>query len=365
MPLRVSIVEANEYQTQANRTSRINWSNINGPDVALLGIIGELGSLASVIKKYQRDSDAYSDFESHFIEELGDVLWYVTIVSTRLGVRFSKWPDARNFNSLFEGVYSLHEHVYEVSKERASLSQASERPIKSVEVLVNELLRDLQGLAVLMGADLFNLSRYSCDKILSYWCSFDSVPARKFDADFPSYERLPREFVVDFIDVDNGDSLIIMMNGIAIGDRLTDNSYLDDGYRFHDVFHLAGAVTLGWSPVFRRMLKRKRKSDSKKDEVEDGARAAIIEEAVINHIYDYARPNFLEGMTRVDLDLIKRIQNLVRGYEVAECEPWEWEDCILKSYEIFRMLRKSGGGRLLMNAETRTITYKKIKQVIE
>ena len=38
-----------------------------------------------------------------------------------------------------------------------------------------------------------------------------------------------------------------------LGNDLMDNAYEDDGYRFHDVFHLACAAVLGWSPVLRAL----------------------------------------------------------------------------------------------------------------
>jgi hypothetical protein len=48
--------------------------------------------------------------------------------------------------------------------------------------------------------------------------------------------------------------------GKPLGDDLTDNAYVDDGYRFHDVIHLALIAHLGWSPVVRGLMRRKRKS---------------------------------------------------------------------------------------------------------
>src|SRR2546425_1996035 len=51
---------------------------------------------------------------------------------------------------------------------------------------------------------------------------------------------------------------------------IQDNAYDDDGYRFHDVFHFAHLAILGWSPVLRKLLKRKRRNDVLVDEVEDG-----------------------------------------------------------------------------------------------
>jgi hypothetical protein len=45
--------------------------------------------------------------------------------------------------------------------------------------------------------------------------------------------------------------VFLRRNGVNIGDRLTDNKLEKDDYRFHDVFHLANAAILGWSPVLR------------------------------------------------------------------------------------------------------------------
>jgi hypothetical protein len=44
------------------------------------------------------------------------------------------------------------------------------------------------------------------------------------------------------------------MNGVFIGDPLTDNIRDPDGYRFHDVFHFARAAILHWSPTFRALI---------------------------------------------------------------------------------------------------------------
>ena len=66
--------------------------------------------------------------------------------------------------------------------------------------------------------------------------------------------------------------------------------------RFHDVFHLANAAILHWSPVFRALIRQKRKSDPKIDEVEDGGRATVVEEGLTAWIFSYAKGlNFFEG----------------------------------------------------------------------
>lgn len=356
-------MQARDYQSEAKRTDNIPWNESHGSEVAILGVIGELGSLASVIKKHQRDKDAYMQYRDDFFEELGDILWYVTAIATRYGIIFSDWEHPRKVSlNIHESFYKLNDSIIELSKRRESLRK--KECDDSIITTINETLDCLQDLSHLIGSNLSEIARAGIDKTLAYWSGFQNFPARQYDKKYPVYEQLPRQFSVEFQSISEGKAVMMMMNGLAIGDRLTDNSNDDDGYRFHDVFHIAGVAMLGWSPVFRRILKLKRKSNSRTDEVQDGARAAIVEEAVLNHIFDYARGcKFLDGMQRVDLDLIKRVQKLVRGYEVEECEPWEWKMCILKSYEIFRFLKKQGGGRVVVDADERSIAFEELPPI--
>ncbi len=88
--------------------------------------------------------------------------------------------------------------------------------------------------------------------------------------------------------------------------------HLKDGYGYHDVIHLAFAAVLGWSPLVRKMLKAKRKSDPKVDQVEDGGRAIATEEGLSAMIFAYARDyNFLEGKSSVSTELLRMIKNMV------------------------------------------------------
>src|SRR5690606_18663502 len=116
---------------------------------------------------------------------------------------------------------------------------------------------------------------------------FDTEHSDRFiiyDADFPPEEQFPREFEVQFDVIhESGKEKVRVINnstGQQLGDDITDNSHQDDGYRFHDVFHFGYVAYLGWSPVVRKLMGIKRKSNNKMDEVEDGARAAIIEELI-------------------------------------------------------------------------------------
>jgi NTP pyrophosphatase (non-canonical NTP hydrolase) len=349
-------MDAIAYQKEAGRTVRFNWAKKHGSDIAILGAIGELGSLASILKKRQRDQHAYSDFEQHLAEEIGDILWYVVTMASRMEVVIEQWPNSDHVElDEFESTYALFDHIYLLHKQKDKLF--SQEPIsESTKNLFEQILTKLQHLARFVGQDLSKIAVTCINKTVSYWGHLDGFPAREFDKGFPFYEKLPRKFEIEFLSLEQSGTTIMRMNGVQLGDRLTDNSYEDDGYRFHDVFHIAGAGLLGWSPVFRRLLKAKRKSHPQTDEVEDGARAAIIEEAIINHIYDYARPGFLENITRVDLDLINRVRSLVCGYEVSDCEPWEWQHCILESYRIFREIKKAGSGILKVDAQARSLT---------
>ncbi|NKC15088.1 MAG: hypothetical protein GKR94_23725 [Gammaproteobacteria bacterium] len=147
-------------------------------------------------------------------------------------------------------------------------------------------------------------------------------------------------------------------NGINFGDRLTDNIEDPDGYRFHDIFHFAYAVHLGWSPVIRALLKCKRKSAPALDEGQDGARAAIVEEAVSAVVFNRAkRLNFFDNLTHVDYDLLKTIQEFVAGFEVAAVPLWQWEKAILNGYEIFRKLLHNRGGSVQLDLNQRELTY--------
>jgi hypothetical protein len=86
-----------------------------------------------------------------------------------------------------------------------------------------------------------------------------------FDEAYPPKEQLPRLLKIHVFDSkeDKRAYMKILPDGVQIGDPLTDNAYDDDGYRFHDVMHLANLAVLGWSPVMRGLLKLKRKSNPK------------------------------------------------------------------------------------------------------
>ena len=93
------------------------------------------------------------------------------------------------------------------------------------------------------------------------------------------------------------------------------------------MFHLANAAVLGWSPVARaRFFQRKRKSNPRVDNVEDGGRAIVIEEAIAAYMFAYARNhNYLEGVTSLDFHVLRTFRAFTEGLEVRRDNYGKWK----------------------------------------
>ena len=74
-------LSAKEYDRFAAASDRLTADM----DTALLGLVGEVGSLVSALKKKRRDTDGFLGYHDAVLEELGDVLWYVSAVARRGG----------------------------------------------------------------------------------------------------------------------------------------------------------------------------------------------------------------------------------------------------------------------------------------
>jgi len=181
-----------------------------------------------------------------------------------------------------------------------------------------------------------------------------------FDKGFPKDERLPRQFSVVFVEkpLEGSVQVKIVVSGVIIGDALTDNALEDDGYRYHDAFHLAYAAILGWSPVTRTLLRRKRKSNKQTDEVEDGARAIIVEEAISVFLFNQAQTrDEFRALSSIDVSLLKTVIRLGGNLEVKRCTAKQWQLAIYKGYELFRQLRDNRGGTVSLDLDKTSISY--------
>ncbi|WP_186266933.1 nucleoside triphosphate pyrophosphohydrolase family protein [Burkholderia gladioli] len=181
-----------------------------------------------------------------------------------------------------------------------------------------------------------------------------------FDDIFEENERLPRRFEVELSEVVvKGRTKIRMrVNGKKIGDDLTDNADDPDGYRFHDVFHLGYVAVLGWSPVIRKLLKRKRKSNPQIDEVQDGGRAQVLDEGVAALVFDYAKEHrWLEGVTDLDYKLLRTVKGVTSLLEVRERSLGEWQRAILVGFDVWRQVLSAGGGKILVDQDAKNLTF--------
>ena len=218
---------------------------------------------------------------------------------------------------------------------------------------LGDILWYLANVSSKFGLSLSEIAERNLLKTRNRWIVKEegSTHRNLYDASFPPLEQLPRRMDV-LINEEGSSKVRMLMEGIQIGDTLRDNRYEDDGYRFHDVFHLAYASVLGWSPTLRALLKRKRKSNPIVDEVEDGGRARVIEEGIAAMVFSYAeRNNFLDGARGVNYELLRTIKQMTAHLEVHSRSEGDWEKAIMLGFELWRDIRARGHGRLYADLE--------------
>jgi len=184
-----------------------------------------------------------------------------------------------------------------------------------------------------------------------------------FDEHFSREEQLPRKFSVLFKEVGSPTrpAVKVSYNDEPLGDVINDNAYGNDFYRYHDIFHYTFATLLGWSPCARAMLRKKRKSDAIIDTIEDGARAAITEEAISLIIFNEAkRKAFFEHHRKVSKTTLRIIKEMTENFEVKYRSGADWEFAILRSYDIFRKLITHQGGKVDFDMVMKEIEFSTI-----
>jgi NTP pyrophosphatase (non-canonical NTP hydrolase) len=370
------------YAEQALTTDqRSDGASLSFP---LLGLFGETGSLLSEVKKKQRDRASYIGYAEAVVEELGDVLWYVTAVAARGGLALEEIMAAAVSNSGVNGheTLSLASLQPAIMQRQSGPSSAFENTLLRLAgevglLMTDQLAASLSNRAVLSdrliaitrtliqaaneaGVTLEAAAVKNLAKIFDRWPRLRVHP-EPLDAGAVADEQLPRELEIDIFERQvRGQTYVFQRcNGVNIGDRLTDNAIEADDYRFHDVFHFAHVAVLTWSPVVRSLLRLKRKSDPMVDEVQDGARAILIEEGITTWIF--SRASKLDLFDRIQpgqlsFDLLKHVRQFVGGYEVDQCPLWTWEEAILQGYEAFRFLRKHRQGRLRIDMNNRRLS---------
>lgn len=289
------------YQDAASGTDQFAGQNAKkdeGLMIPLLGLAGETGTLLAEFKKKIRDKESYQGFHEKAEEELGDILWYLSNIASRLELSLS-----------------------EIASK--NLQKTNERwPIAG----------DTQ--------EMFHF----------------------FDEGCSSTEQLPRSLKIRIFESEKGKRAHMELHpdNVPLGAPLTDNAYDDDGYRFHDVMHLANMAVLGWSPVIRSLLKSKRKSQPKIDEVEDGARAIILEELIVAFAYGNAKERmYYKDIKHLDSEMLSTVKRIVRHLEVGVRRTKDWEDAIFQGYAAFRHLLEKREAVLHLDLKRRKLTILK------
>lgn len=302
-------MDIDEYQRRAGTTDQVPLTGrmdalasdepCKAEVIPLLGLVGEVGSLLGEYKKLLRDGATHRKFRDEVAEELGDVLWYVANVASKFNL------------------------------------------------------------------SLGEIARQNLRKVEDRWTA--SAPSRVlYDEELPDGQRLPRTFAYAFqyVEINGAYRLVLIdrLRGDSTGDPLSDNTYSDDGYRFHDVLHLTMAACLGWSPVLRKLLRRRdlivNREPAMLADAEDGGRAQVIEEAIVAAAYVYAADNnLLEGARAVDWQLLRHIKRMTAGIEVQSRTTREWNDAILRGFAIWRLLRAHDGGVVRGDLHAGTIDF--------
>jgi NTP pyrophosphatase (non-canonical NTP hydrolase) len=78
----------NDYQELANRTSGAGKAGERRMIIAALGLAGEAGEFANIVKKLTAHGHDISNTE--LADELGDVLWYLAEAATACGLTLNE-----------------------------------------------------------------------------------------------------------------------------------------------------------------------------------------------------------------------------------------------------------------------------------
>ena len=371
----VNVLTLKGYIQSIRKTDKLPRDDISP---ILNGLFGEVGSVLSATKKQVRENLEGRYWRS-LLEEFGDTFWYFAVLCLRLDVDILKlfevpYPESNNRSrNPLEQRAASHQSPRSVKSNRGSTQSLIQLGAIAGELLNPDhssekrmgLLRDFALTYVSsveeLGVEFEGILEFNANKTRGRFLKPKSSDLGLFDDAFPCEERIPMHFRIEILERQSG-MCQIRWNNVFIGQRITDNSYDPDGYRYHDVFHFANAAVLGWSPVFRALIQQKRKSDPSIDEVEDGGRAIAIEEGLTAWIFSCAKElDFFEGTSRLSFDLLKTVQQFVKGLEVEEIPLRQWEKAIVQGYKVFRKIRKNKGGIVVGDLESRTIRFKRMR----
>jgi NTP pyrophosphatase (non-canonical NTP hydrolase) len=402
--------------------------------IARYGLAAEVGSLAATLKRkvIHHSDESWNQPNEEILEELGDCLWYTAQLSTLpeggslnavVRADFDALPAEIEKRPEFRGALdpANYQRFLEESAEvlenggRASLSDYQEvafltartqgrelldvcitrlllyatsvmsRQFPDTEYYLQEdilafsadrtlgmLLWYLGAIATLYNTSLDAVARANVAKLEGIFNLSNALPTELHDrkVDTPPGQVFPLKFDITFVETRRG-RLQMFYQGRSLGDELDDNSELDDGYRFHDVLHLANAAILGWSPVLRSLMGLKRKFSPKIDNAQDGARARIVEEAIVKAVHSEAqRAARSEGLTpeearrrlfsdksQIKHEFLKLIKTFAEKLEAEENQLWEWQRAIVEGHKLYSQLMDEKQGTVTVDLTNRSVSF--------
>jgi hypothetical protein len=85
----------------------------------------------------------------------------------------------------------------------------------------------------------------------------------------------------------------------------------------------------------------------------------VIEEGIAASVYEYAvHHNVLDGVKRIDWPLLTSIQRLTMNLvEVRGRSAAEWENAILRGFDVWRKVRQNDGGTVKGDLVNRSLEF--------
>lgn len=297
-------MDLQEYVGRAAATDDLG-SDEKAIRIALFGIAGEAGEVVSEAKKFFRDAGPLPGLQDRVREELGDLLWYVALLARRLDL---------------------------------DLNDVAEKNLDKTGALWSSTMPPLSD---------YDDHDYDRQKLLRHMeVEFVEV----LSEEIPKVRMIPRGKLAEWIEQERERKQALGQ----LGDTLDDNAAIDDGYRYHDIIHLAHATVLGWSPVLRALIGAKRKDVGDCDRIEDGARAIAIEEGLAAFVFNYLE-QFDFAPDAIGWDIFKHIQRTVRGLEVANQPLMAWRSAYTQAFKIFVRLYEDKGGVVECDLDAREL----------
>lgn len=344
---------------------------------AQMGLFSEVGSLVSLLKKKLLNNDSNDHSNELVIEEMGDIFWYFTLITI---------VESIDLYELINDIdpYDKHESTVFITgiKTRPFIKVKSKESISDTQLLFNDLIIHTTSLSKdtasekierflniylkmmeFLNLDLLSIVENNTFKIRNRFVPIEELylPLLSFDSTFSKDEQLPVEFEVHIVEKPNGKAYL-KWNDVFIGSALNDNHQENDNYKYHDVFHLAFAAILHWSPTFRALIKHKRKSDPSLDETQDSGRPIVIEEGLSAWLFSISKQKGIDFTkeSSISYDLLKTIQIFIRGYEVEKCPLQLWVKAIIQGYTVFNQVVENKGGIIIGNRRERTLKFRKL-----